>query len=97
MVDIYRAAKWRIDEAWKQRLTSPGHIIDPPVWQRCRLYPVKVDYFLDFTSSPSFLQNVAYGTKTLKLSDGGTIEIRNYVEDSGSIPTYFQFVPVILY
>lgn len=72
--------KWRIDEARKHAfLTSPGQIIDPPVLQRCRLDPVKVDHFLDFISSPSFLQDVAYGTKTLKLSDGETIEIPNVV------------------
>ena len=72
--------KWRIDEARKHAFrTSPGHMIDPPVIHRCRLDPVKVDHFLDFISSPSFLQDVAYGTKNLKLSDGETIEIPNVV------------------
>lgn len=72
--------KWRIDEARKHAfLTSPGQVIDPPVLQRCRLDPVKVDHFLDFISSPSFLQDVAYGTKNLKLSNGETIEIPNVV------------------
>lgn len=72
--------KWRIDEARKHAFrTSPGHIIEPPFLQRCRLDPVKVDHFLDFISSPSFLQDVAYGTKTLRLSDGETIEIPNVV------------------
>ena len=72
--------KWRIDEARKHAFrTSPGRIIAPPVLQRCRLDPVKVDRFLDFISSPSFLQDVAYGTKTLRLSDGDTIEIPNVV------------------
>ena len=72
--------KWRIDEARKHAFrTSPGHLIDPPVIHRCRLDPVKVDHFLDFISSPSFLQDVAYGTKNLKLSDGETIEIPNVV------------------
>ena len=71
--------KSRIDEARKHALrTSPGHI-EPPVLQRCRFDPVKVDHFLDFISSPSFLQDVAYGTKTLRLSDGETIEIPNVV------------------
>lgn len=59
--------------------TSPGRIIASPVLQRCRLDPVKVDHFLDFISSPSFLQDVAYGTKTLRLSDSETIEIPNVV------------------
>ena len=72
--------KWRIDEARKHAFcTSPGHIIEPPVLQRSRLDPVKVDHFLDFISSPSFLQDVAYGTKTLRLSNGETIEIPNVV------------------
>ena len=35
--------------------------------KRSRLHPAKVDHFLDFVSSPSFLQDVAYGTKKLKL------------------------------
>ena len=54
-------------------------MIDPPVLQRCRLDQVKVDHFLDFVSSTSFLQDVAYGAKNLKLSDGHTIQIPNVV------------------
>ena len=68
--------KWRIDEAFR---TSSSRIIAPAVLQRCRLDPVKVDHFLHFISSPSLLQDVAYGTKTLRLSDGETIEIPNVV------------------
>ena len=72
--------KWRIDEARKHAfIASPGKLIDPPVLQRCRLEPVKVDHFLDFISSPCFLQDVAYGTKTLKLSNGEKIDIPNVV------------------
>ena len=48
-------------------------------WQRSRLDPAKNDHFLDFIASPSFLQDVAYGTKTLKLSDGENMEIPNVV------------------
>lgn len=72
--------KWRIDEARKHALvTSPGQFIGPPVLHQCRLHPVKVDHFLDFIASPTFLQDVAYGTKTLKLSSGQKIEIPNAV------------------
>ena len=56
-----------------------SRIIVPPVLHRCRLDPVKVDHVLDFISSPSFLQDVAYGMKTLRLSDGETIEIPTVV------------------
>ena len=73
-------AKWRIDEARKHAfLNEPGQQIEPPQIKRSRLHPAKVDHFLDFVSSPSFLQDVAYGTKKLKLSDGDTLEIPNVV------------------
>ena len=73
-------SKWRIDEARKHAFqTKPGQSIDPPRITRCRLDAVKVDHFLDFLSSPSFLQDVAYGTRTLKLESGQSLEIPNMV------------------
>ena len=68
------------DEARKHAfINKRGHPIEPPQLQRSRLDPAKVDHFLDFIASPSFLQDVAYGTKTLKLSDGEKLEIPNVV------------------
>jgi len=73
-------SKWRIDEARKHAFqTKPGQPIDPPRITRCRLDAVKVDHFLDFLSSPSFLQDVAYGTRALKLESGQSLEIPNMV------------------
>ena len=73
-------SKWRIDEARKHAFqTKPGQPIDPPRITRCRLDAVKVDHFLDFLSSPSVLQDVAYGTRTLKLESGESLEIPNMV------------------
>ena len=73
-------SKWRIDEARKHAFqTKPGQPIDPPRITRCHLDAVKVDHFLDFLSSPSFLQDVAYGTRTLKLENGQSLEIPNMV------------------
>ena len=73
-------SKWRIDEARKHAFqTKPGQPIDPPRITRCRLGAVKVDHFLDFLSSPSVLQDVAYGTRTLKLESGESLEIPNMV------------------
>ena len=46
---------------------------------RARLDSSKVDHFLDFISRPNFVQDVAYGTKTLKLSNGEKMEIPNVV------------------
>ena len=73
-------SKWRIDEARKHAFhTKPGQPIDPPRITRCHLDAVKVDHFLEFLSSPSFLQDVAYGTRTLKLESVQSLEIPNMV------------------
>lgn len=70
--------KFRIHEARKHALkTKPGQLIEPPIVTRARLASAKVDHFLDFLSSPSFLQDIAYETKKLKLSNGEKIEIPN--------------------
>ena len=72
--------KFRIDKARKHAFkTKPGQFIEPPTITRARLDPAKVDHFLDFVSSPSFLEDVAYGTRTLKLSNEEKIEIPNVV------------------
>ena len=73
--------KFRIDKARKHAFqTKPGELIEPPTITRSRLDPAKVDHFLDFISSPSFLQDVAYGTKTLKLSNGNSSENSHLVQ-----------------
>ena len=42
---------------------------------RCRLDMKKVKGFIDFISRSTFLQDVAFGTKVLKLSSGESIVI----------------------
>ena len=72
--------KFRIDEARKHVYrTKPGQLIETPSITRSRRDPIKVDHFLDFISSPSYIQDVACGTKTLKLSNGEKMEIPNVV------------------
>ena len=72
--------KWKVDEARRHAFHSGrGRVIEPPTLQRSRLDPSKVDHFLDFISSLLFLQDVAYGTKKLKLTSGEEIEIPNVV------------------
>ena len=60
---------WAIDEA-RRHAAKVG--VGKPVPQmeaitRERLDPNKVDHFLDFFSRPNFVQDIAYGTNTLKL------------------------------
>ena len=45
---------------------------------------VKVDHLLDCLSSPSFLQDVAYGTRTRKLESGQSLEVPNMVHTVAS-------------
>ncbi|XP_064621124.1 uncharacterized protein LOC135484023 [Lineus longissimus] len=70
----------RIDKARKHATevgqAQPVHM--EPV-TRSHMDEVKVDHFLHFISRPEFLQDVAYGTRTMKLSHGEKLEIQNVV------------------
>lgn len=66
--------KWRM-----KQVNEPGQQIETPQIKRSRLHPAMVDHFLDFVSSLSFLQDGAFRTKKLRLSDGETLEIPNVV------------------
>lgn len=80
MTMIPGLSKWRIDEARKHAaLVGPGRPIELPETHRLRLNPVKVDHFVDFISSPNYLQDVAFGTKAIKLSNGEEFKIPNVV------------------
>ena len=69
---------WAIDEA--RRHTAKVGVSKPvPQMEAITRDASKVDHFLDFISRPNFVQDVAYGTKTLKLSNGEKMEIPNVV------------------
>ena len=65
-------SKWRIDQARRHAidLGEGQPVVETPIF-RIRLDPVKTDHFIDFISRPCFLQDVAYGTRKLKLDSGG--------------------------
>ncbi|KAK3747904.1 hypothetical protein QZH41_010207, partial [Actinostola sp. cb2023] len=69
-------SKWRIDQARQHAIqTGKGQpILENPIF-RTRIDSAKVDHFLDFISRPDLLQDVAFGTKTLKLDSGEHIII----------------------
>ena len=52
----------------------------------------KIDHFIGFISSPHFVQDVAYGTRTLKLSSGETISMPNVVLNMVAARIIKQFV-----
>ena len=71
---------WRTDQARKHAVVvGAGHSeVREPV-MRYRLEGEKVDHFLDFISSPHYLQDVAYGTRKIKMSSGESLEIPDLV------------------
>ena len=72
--------KWRIDQARKHAaLVGSGKPKELPEICRTRLDPVRVDHFVDFIASPHYLQDIAFGTKFLKLSNGDKMEMPNVV------------------
>ena len=70
---------WRIDQARKHaKNEGAGKQVNIPTLYRTRLDHFKVEHFLDFISSPIYHQDVAFGTKKVKLTNE-TIEIPNMV------------------
>ena len=69
-------SKWRTDQA-RQHVIHTGQgqpVPEQPIF-RTRIDPAKVDHFLDFIARPDLLQDVAFGTKKLKLDSGEHIII----------------------
>ena len=69
-------SKWRIDRA-RLHATTSGRgqsVLKRPIF-RTRIDNVQIDHFLDFISRPEVLQDVAFGTKSLKLDSGDRIII----------------------
>ena len=69
-------SKWRIDQAHDHAIKSgKGQPVEDRPILRSRIDSTKVDHFLDFISRPELLQDVAFGTKTLRLDSGVHIVI----------------------
>ena len=69
-------SKWRTDQA-RQHATEAGKGQPiPQIPSLCtRIEHAKVDHFIEYISRPEFVQDVAFGTKTLKLDLGEKINI----------------------
>ena len=64
-------SKRQIDDARTHAdLRGPGKHVNPPEINRTRFETTKTDHFLKFISTSSLLQDVSYGTKTIKLDSG---------------------------
>ena len=73
---ISSLTKWKIDQA-RQHACDIGKgqtLVSEPVHRR-RISTSQVQHFVDFISRPEMVQDVAFGTKTLKLDSGDSIII----------------------
>ena len=71
---------WQIDQACRHAgEEGPGQpVVSAPI-KRTRLDPVKISHFVNFIARPNFLQDVAYGSKELKLDSGEILTIPNVI------------------
>lgn len=90
-----RLTQWQIKRARAHaKNNGPGVTVIKPKYHRISLDMSKVDHFLDFVNRPYFHQDVAFGTRLLKLESGETIEMPNVVRTvtrSTMISQYMQF------
>ncbi|XP_062571122.1 uncharacterized protein LOC134233147 [Saccostrea cucullata] len=71
--------KWRIDTARQHANTSSKNTEVTQKSAFSRLPFDKVEHFVDFLSQPHYIQDIAYGERTIKLSTGQSIHIPDVV------------------
>lgn len=85
----------QIKKARKQAVSQGAGIpVAKTVHHRIRVDQRQLDHFLDFTMRPYFYQDVAYGTRTIKLESGEELVMPNVVRTvarSTIINQYLQF------
>ena len=85
---------WQIRKArLHARQSGPGNIIETQKYSRIRIDRIKLDHFIAFADRPYFYQDVAYGTRKLKLNSGQTLTMPNIIRNvtrSTLIQQYFK-------
>lgn len=86
-------SKWQIDQARRHATEEgPGQpVVFEPI-KRTRLDPVKTNHFVSFIASANFIQDVAYGTKELKLDSGEKITIPNVIRTMVPLRIIKQYI-----
>ena len=62
---------------------------------RARIDSVKLDHFLSFVDQPYFYQNVAYGTRTLKLDSGDHLVMPKVIRIVGRSTMIEQYLNTV--
>ncbi|KAK3727233.1 hypothetical protein QZH41_006993 [Actinostola sp. cb2023] len=90
-------SNWQIDQARRHAVEDgPGNSVIPTPIKRTRLDPVKTNHFVNFIARPNFLQDVAFGTKDLKLDSGNKedpIKVANEMKSAKDTSGKFRFSP----
>ena len=90
-----RITDWQIKRARAHaRECGPGLAVEKSTSHRVRLNKVQVDHFIDFINRPYFYQDVAYGTRTLKMDSGAKLKMPNVIRTvtrSTMINQYLMF------
>ncbi|KAL9970005.1 hypothetical protein ACROYT_G022307 [Oculina patagonica] len=90
-----KITRWQIKQARKHaKEQGPGVPEEKKIHHRVRLPIPKVDHFIDFVNRPYFYQDVAYGTRVLKLDSGEKVTMPNVVRTvtrSTMIHQYLQY------
>ena len=69
-----------------------GLIVEKPLTHRVRIDLVKLDHFLSFVDQPYFYQDVAFGTRTLKLDSGEQILMPDVIRTVGRSTMIEQYL-----
>lgn len=87
------ATKYQLTQA-KKHLLSHGRGQPMPAIPKYRvgLTMPKIEHFIGFISTPHFVQDVAHGTRTLRLSSGETINMPNVIRNIISARIIKQYV-----
>lgn len=90
-----KITEWQIKRARAHaKECGPRSLIEKSPSHRVRLPAAKVDHLLDFINRPYFYQDVAFGTRKLKLESGEKITMPNIIRKvtrSTMVNQYKQF------
>ena len=90
-----RITEWQVRKAKEHaRNVGPGIPSEKTTRHRVRMDMVKLEHFLDIINRPYFYQDVAYGTRKLKLESGEILTMPNVVRivtRSTMVSQYMQF------
>lgn len=95
IMKLFGISKWLVDSARKHsKQTGAGMIVQSEPSYRERLDPIKVKFLLDFICSDNYLQDVAYGYRSLKITESFSFSMPNVVRLASHRQIIFDYMNV---